>query len=75
MRCLLWIIAAAILSCCWLAAPAQAEPVPVDEAFADSVCGGRGGLTAISRLPPVRIVVFDPISNSFAFVACMLLLT
>jgi hypothetical protein len=33
-------------------------------------CVTRGGLTAIARLPAVRIVVFDPLSNSFTFVTC-----
>lgn len=41
----------------------------VDALTADSLCGEPHGRTAIAQLPPVRIVVFDPLSNSFAFVA------
>ena len=34
----------------------------------DSDCGDPNAWTAINRLPAVRIVVFDPISNSFGYV-------
>ena len=32
-------------------------------------CGNPNARTAIGQLPTVRVVVFDPLSNSFAFVA------
>lgn len=47
-------------------APEVATAVPETS---DSLCGDQNGRTAIAQLPPVRIVVFDPLSNSFAFVA------
>ena len=37
---------------------------------AASSCGKPHGFGALSRLPSVRIVVYDPVSNSFGFVRC-----
>lgn len=32
-------------------------------------CGNPDAWTAVSRMPPVRIAVYDPISNSFGYIA------
>lgn len=32
-------------------------------------CGNPKAWTAVSRMPPVRIVVYDPVSNSFGYIA------
>jgi len=68
-----------LLAATWAAAatPEGKPAVPVrpeDEApfAADSGCGpaqGISSLTAVGKLPPVRTMVFDPLSNSFGFVA------
>jgi hypothetical protein len=65
---MLWILVA-ILGCLGIARSVQAEPVtPEDAVTPAELCGS--GLTAIQRLPKVRVVIFDPISNSFGFMAC-----
>jgi hypothetical protein len=47
--------------------PTFASPASLGECDAASVANPHR-LTAIGRLPAVRMVVFDPVSNSFAFV-------
>lgn len=61
-----------VLGLVLLARPAVADTISPQQAVEDTSdeCDKRGGLTAIQRLPAVRIVVFDPVSNSFAFVTC-----
>lgn len=49
-------------------ASAWAEDNGDDSFPADSCFGSASALTAVGRLGPVRIVVYDPVSNSFAFV-------
>ncbi len=68
-------LAALLLGLCVVCPAALAEEVnrsKFGDFFAgmESECAVVGAFTAIGRLPAVRIVVFDPVSNSFAFVAC-----
>lgn len=37
---------------------------------AASACGNPQGFGALSRLPSVRIVVYDPVANAFGFIRC-----
>jgi hypothetical protein len=66
MRRRVWLVLLALISAAF---PAWAGCGTCDDDFtADSCLGSANALTAVGRLGPVRMVVYDPVSNSFAFV-------
>ena len=53
----------------WLTVPVLACDIDCNDDFsADSCLGPASAITAVGRLGPVRTVVYDPVSNSFAFI-------
>jgi hypothetical protein len=66
MRRSLWLLLLVLFSA---ALPARATAASSDDFSADSCLGPASARTAVEQLGPVRTVVFDPVSNSFAFVA------
>lgn len=60
-----------MLFAAWAAAgnPADGATCGFEQFTADIDCGSRTAWTQMARLPATRIVVYDPMSNSFAFVS------